>query len=92
MVHWSLRTTPRPTSLSKPYYSDGTILYGCDYGFCENIVLWRGHFNGTGTEKSLNLSVNGGEAFAANVWLNDVFLNTSYGNFYQQQKHYRGNG
>ncbi|KAK0186877.1 glycoside hydrolase family 35 protein [Armillaria mellea] len=64
----------------KPYYSDGTILYGCDYGFCENIVLWRGHFNGTGTEQSLNLSVNGGEAFAASVWLNSVFLNTSYGN------------
>lgn len=28
---------------------------------CENIVLWRGHFNATGAEKSLNLSVNGGE-------------------------------
>ncbi len=52
----------------KPYYSDGTILYGRDYGLyaslvipvhsmkylvtcsCESIVLWRGHFNGTGTE------------------------------------------
>ncbi len=64
----------------KPYYSEGTILYGCDYGLyvsflvisvhsmkylvtcsCENIVLWRGHFNGTGTEQSLNLSINGGE-------------------------------
>ncbi|KAG7440311.1 glycoside hydrolase family 35 protein [Guyanagaster necrorhizus] len=64
----------------KPYYSDGTILYGCDYGFCENIVLWRGHFNGTGAEKSVNLSINGGEAFAASVWLNNIFLNTSYGN------------
>ncbi|KAK0200111.1 glycoside hydrolase family 35 protein [Desarmillaria ectypa] len=64
----------------KPYYSDGTILYGCDYGFCENIVLWRGHFNGTGTEQSLNLSINGGEAFAGSVWLNNIFLRTSYGN------------
>ncbi|KAF9016306.1 glycoside hydrolase family 35 protein [Hymenopellis radicata] len=64
----------------KPYYGDGRILYGCDYGFCENIVLWRGHFNATGAEKSVNLSINGGEAFAASVWLNDVFLNTSYGN------------
>ncbi|THH16529.1 hypothetical protein EW146_g4124 [Bondarzewia mesenterica] len=61
----------------KPYYGDGRILYGCDYGFCENIVLWRGHFNATGEEKSVNLSIN---AFAASVWLNDVFLNTSYGN------------
>ncbi|KAF7978647.1 hypothetical protein HWV62_45156 [Athelia sp. TMB] len=63
----------------KPYYGDGRILYGCDYGFCENVVLWRGHFNATGAEKTLNLSVNGGEAFAASVWVNDVFLSTSYG-------------
>ncbi|KAF7297199.1 Glycoside hydrolase family 35 protein [Mycena indigotica] len=63
----------------KPYYGDGRILYGCDYGFCENTVLWRGHFTGAG-QTSVNLSINGGEAFAASVWLNDVFLNTSFGN------------
>jgi len=28
---------------------------------CENIVLWRGHFNATGLETSVNLSINGGE-------------------------------
>ena len=28
---------------------------------CENIVLWRGHFNATGQEKFVNLSINGGE-------------------------------
>lgn len=28
---------------------------------CENIVLWRGHFNSTGQERTLNLSINGGE-------------------------------
>ena len=28
---------------------------------CENIVLWRGHFNATGRETSINLSINGGE-------------------------------
>ncbi|KAJ6579095.1 glycoside hydrolase family 35 protein [Mycena vulgaris] len=64
----------------KPFYGDGRILYGCDYGFCENIVLWRGHFNSTGAQTSVNLSINGGEAFAASVWLNNVFLNTSFGN------------
>ncbi|KAG6845067.1 hypothetical protein H0H87_001129 [Tephrocybe sp. NHM501043] len=64
----------------KPYYGDGRILYGCDYGFCENTVLWRGHFMATGNEKSVNLSINGGEAFAASVWINNVFLNTSFGN------------
>ncbi|KAJ7810575.1 galactose-binding domain-like protein [Mycena leptocephala] len=44
----------------KPYYGDGRVLYGCDYGFCENIVLWRGHFNLSG-QTSVNLSINGGE-------------------------------
>ncbi|KAJ7058088.1 glycoside hydrolase family 35 protein [Mycena amicta] len=62
----------------KPYYGDGRILYGCDYGFCENIVLWRGHFTNAG-QTSVNLSINGGQAFAASVWLNNVFLNTSFG-------------
>ncbi|CAK5270671.1 unnamed protein product [Mycena citricolor] len=64
-------------------YGDGRILYGCDYGFCENIVLWRGHFNSSGgsaAPTSANLSINGGEAFAASVWLNDVFLGTAFGN------------
>jgi hypothetical protein len=28
---------------------------------CENVVLWRGHFNATGQETSVNLSINGGE-------------------------------
>ncbi|KAF8958808.1 glycoside hydrolase superfamily [Flammula alnicola] len=59
-----------------PYYSDGRILYGCDYGFCENMVLWRGHFMATGQEKSVHLSVNGGQNFAASVWLNNIFLNS----------------
>ncbi|TFK34230.1 glycoside hydrolase family 35 protein [Crucibulum laeve] len=64
----------------KPFYGDGRILYGCNYGYCENTVLWRGHFMATGAEKSVNLSINGGEAFAASVWLNNVFLSTSFGN------------
>ncbi|EPQ50957.1 glycoside hydrolase family 35 protein [Gloeophyllum trabeum ATCC 11539] len=79
-TNWTLadhRTTNIPFP---PYYGDGRILYGCDYEYCENIVLWRGHFNATGDEQSVNLSINGGEAFAASVWVNNFFLNTSYGN------------
>ncbi|PPQ66179.1 hypothetical protein CVT24_000156 [Panaeolus cyanescens] len=63
-----------------PVYGDGRYLYGCDYGFCENTVLWRGHFVSNGNEKSVNLSINGGEAFAASIWVNNVFLGTSFGN------------
>ena len=55
--------------------------FGCDYGFCENIVIWRGHFNATGSETSVNLSINGGQAFAASVFLNQHFIGTAYGKY-----------
>ncbi|TFY68957.1 hypothetical protein EVJ58_g705 [Rhodofomes roseus] len=45
---------------------------------CENIVLWRGHFNGTGAETSVNLTITGGIGFAGSVWLNDRFLNSTW--------------
>ncbi|KIJ17952.1 glycoside hydrolase family 35 protein [Paxillus involutus ATCC 200175] len=77
---WTIANHTTTNIPFKPYYGDGRVLYGCDYEYCENIVLWRGHFNATEDMKSVNLSINGGEAFAATVWVNNVFLNTSYGN------------
>ncbi|OAX38873.1 glycoside hydrolase family 35 protein [Rhizopogon vinicolor AM-OR11-026] len=77
---WTLADHTATNIPFKPYYGDGRVLYGCDYEYCENIVLWRGHFNATESTKSVNLCINGGEAFAATIWVNDVFLNTSYGN------------
>ncbi|CCM02296.1 uncharacterized protein FIBRA_04385 [Fibroporia radiculosa] len=53
-------------------------IQGCDYGYCENIVLWRGHFTGTGSETSVNLTINGGTAFAASVWINDQFISSTW--------------
>ncbi|TEB20124.1 glycoside hydrolase family 35 protein [Coprinellus micaceus] len=79
-THWVVANHTTTNIPYKPYYGDGRVLYGCDYGFCENIVLWRGHFEATGAEKSVNLSINGGNAFAGSVWLNDVFIGTSFGN------------
>ncbi|KAJ7208991.1 glycoside hydrolase superfamily [Mycena pura] len=61
------------------YYGDH-YLYACEYGFCEGPVLWRGHFDSTGHETAVNLSITGGRAFAGSVWLNDVFLGAAYGN------------
>lgn len=76
---WTIANRTTTNVPSMPYYGDGRILYGCDYGLsvtfssfssknvltcplsCENVVLWRGHFKATGFEKSLNLSINGGE-------------------------------
>ncbi|QRW10069.1 glycoside hydrolase family 35 protein [Ceratobasidium sp. AG-Ba] len=63
----------------KPYFGDN-VLYGCDYGFCEGAVIWRGRFDGGKNVTGAKLIINGGNAFAASVWLNGVFLQTTYGN------------
>ncbi|KZV98894.1 putative beta-galactosidase [Exidia glandulosa HHB12029] len=64
----------------KPLFGAPPVLYGCDYGFCEGSVLWRGHFKGSADTTGVNLTINGGEAFAASVWINDRFVKTTYGN------------
>ncbi|KAH9831459.1 glycoside hydrolase superfamily [Rhodofomes roseus] len=66
------------TNIPGYVYGDGRILFGCDYGFCENIVLWRGHFNGTESTTSVNLTINGGQGFAGSVWLNGQFLDSTW--------------
>ncbi|OBZ71548.1 putative beta-galactosidase A [Grifola frondosa] len=75
---WAIADHTSTNITQKPLFGDGRVLYGCDYGFCENTVLWRGHFTATGAETSVNLTINGGSSFAASVWLNDQFLNTAF--------------
>ncbi|EKM56209.1 glycoside hydrolase family 35 protein, partial [Phanerochaete carnosa HHB-10118-sp] len=76
-ANWTVADHTTTNITTKPLFGDGRVLYGCDYGFCENIVLWRGHFNGTGCETSVNLTINGGTAFGASVFLNGIFLGTT---------------
>lgn len=76
---WTTADHTTTNITAKPLFGDGRVLYGCDYGFCENIVLWRGHFNATGSETSVNLTLNGGAGFGASVFLNDVSLGTTNG-------------
>ncbi|KAH7102444.1 glycoside hydrolase family 35 protein [Auriculariales sp. MPI-PUGE-AT-0066] len=64
----------------KPHFGAPPVLYGCDYEFCEGTVLWRGHFQGSDETTGVNLTINGGEAFAASVWINGRFIKTTYGN------------
>ncbi|KAF3768705.1 family 35 glycoside hydrolase [Cryphonectria parasitica EP155] len=49
-------------------------LYGSDYGFNTGSLLFRGHFVASGSETSLSLTTQGGEAYGASVWLNGTFL------------------
>ncbi|KAM5541244.1 hypothetical protein V8D89_005173 [Ganoderma adspersum] len=73
---WAVADHTTTNIFLKPVFGDGRVLYGCDYGFCEHTVLWRGHFNATGSETSANLTIYGGTFFASSVWINDKFIST----------------
>ncbi|KAL2754926.1 glycoside hydrolase family 35 protein [Sodiomyces alcalophilus JCM 7366] len=49
-------------------------LYAGDYGYHTGSVLFRGHFVANGAETTLNLALQGGQAFGFSVWLDDIFL------------------
>ncbi|KAJ0298027.1 hypothetical protein COL516b_010177 [Colletotrichum fioriniae] len=49
-------------------------LFASDYGFHTGTLVFRGYFTSNGTEDKLNITTQGGSAFASSVWLNDTFL------------------
>ncbi|KAK1985896.1 family 35 glycosyl hydrolase [Colletotrichum cereale] len=49
-------------------------LFASDYGFHAGTLVYRGYFTAAGTEDTLNITTQGGSAFASSVWLNDTFL------------------
>lgn len=55
-------------------------LYGSDYGFNTGSLLFRGHFVAQGNESTISLLTQGGEAYAASVWLNGTLLGSWTGN------------
>ncbi|EJD49636.1 hypothetical protein AURDEDRAFT_135665 [Auricularia subglabra TFB-10046 SS5] len=61
----TMQASPRDTA---------ALLGEQDYGFMTGNVLWRGHFTALGTETDVFLGINGGPAFAASVYLNEVYL------------------
>ncbi|KAH9948330.1 glycoside hydrolase superfamily [Amylocystis lapponica] len=72
------------TNITAMLYGDGRVLYGG----CENEVLWRGHFTGTGSESAVNLTINGGTAFAGSVWINNYFINSTWSSSSEQTTRY----
>ncbi|CAG7854539.1 Probable beta-galactosidase A; AltName: Full=Lactase A; Flags: Precursor [Serendipita indica DSM 11827] len=77
---WTVAENIVTNSSYKPLFGDGPVLYACDYGFCEGTVIWSGEFVATNEDRAVRMVINGGEAFAASVWLNGHFLKTTYGN------------
>ncbi|CAE6501709.1 unnamed protein product [Rhizoctonia solani] len=76
---WMVANNTSTNIPERPYFGEN-VLYGCDYGFCEGAVVWRGRFQGSSETTGARLVINGGFAFAASIWLNGNFLATTYGN------------
>ncbi|KAG6830620.1 hypothetical protein H0H92_015712 [Tricholoma furcatifolium] len=51
-----------------------TVLYAGDYGYHTGNLIWRAHFNATGSETAFNVHVQGGSAFGYSAWLDSTFL------------------
>ncbi|KAI8099290.1 beta galactosidase [Halteromyces radiatus] len=52
------------------------VLYADDYDFHVGHIWYRGHFNATGDEKQLNVTVQGGDHSVYSIWFNSQYLGT----------------
>ncbi|KAF8204850.1 glycoside hydrolase family 35 protein [Pholiota molesta] len=62
-------STVNPSGFSTP-----VVLYAGDYGYHTGNILWRAHFNATGTETAFTVHLIGGSAFGYSVWLDSAFI------------------
>ncbi|KAF4569577.1 hypothetical protein EYR40_008555 [Pleurotus pulmonarius] len=70
-------TTTNYTNL--PPLAGDKVLYSQQYGFYGGNIISRGHFNASGLETGIRLSVQGGFAFGYSAWLNGIFLGSNVG-------------
>lgn len=76
-----------PTTSPKNYSDTGelfklktpTSLIAGDYGYTAGSLIYRGHFEATGSETTLNIQTQGGGGTGHSVWLNDVFVGSAGG-------------
>lgn len=72
----------RWTSASNSYTNNSVVrnlttptsLYSSDYGYHTGSLLYRGKFTANGYETAFSIVTQGGSAYGASVWLDDVFL------------------
>ncbi|KAJ7590547.1 glycoside hydrolase family 35 protein [Mycena floridula] len=67
------------TTVSPVAHSTPVVLYASDYGFHTGNILWRAHFNATGTETAFTVNMWGGSAFGYSVWLDSTFIGSFAG-------------
>jgi len=66
--------TENPFGLSTP-----TVLFAGEYGYHTGNILWRAHFNATGSETGFQVKLTGGSAFGFSVWLGPTFIGSWVG-------------
>ncbi|KAF7798724.1 hypothetical protein EIP86_009949 [Pleurotus ostreatoroseus] len=72
-------TTTNGKYTNLPPLSGDQVLYAQQYGFYGGNLIFRGHFNASGDETAVNLTVQGGFAFGYSAFLNGVFLGSNQG-------------
>ncbi|GJJ13402.1 hypothetical protein Clacol_007656 [Clathrus columnatus] len=62
-----------------PPLAGSVVLYSQQYGFFGGNLIFRGHFNASGEETGVTLTVQGGVAFGYSTYLNGDFLGSYVG-------------
>ncbi|KAI0074511.1 glycoside hydrolase family 35 protein [Panus rudis PR-1116 ss-1] len=78
--HWITANLTATNYTNLPPLTGDHVLYSQQYGFYGGNLLFRGHFNASGSETSIQLTVQGGVAFGYSAFLNGVFLGSVQGN------------
>lgn len=76
-----------PLTNRRNYDENGTVfvqqtptsLISGDYGYSTGSLIYRGHFTATGSERTLNLTTQGGRGHGHSVWLGNTFLGSYTG-------------
>ncbi|KAJ7283442.1 glycoside hydrolase family 35 protein [Mycena rebaudengoi] len=64
----------RTTTLNPNPINTSVVLLAGEYGFHTGNIVWRAHFDASGTETGFTSRVWGGAAFSYSVWLDSTFL------------------
>ncbi|CAL1714365.1 unnamed protein product [Somion occarium] len=76
---WIVANQTSTNYTNLPPLSGDHVLYSQQYGFYGGNLIFRGHFNATGSETAVNLTVQGGFAFGYSAFLNGVFVGSNQG-------------
>jgi hypothetical protein len=71
----NLTSTNNPSQLQTP-----TSLYGSDYGYNTEALIYHGRFTTIGAESSFYVATQAGSGFGSSVWLNGTYIDPWPGN------------